>query len=57
MEPSGEEESIVVFHVHQRKDIRKNYKKAYELWRQESNDMNKYRCKIIVKPEELHFKS
>jgi len=33
MEPSGEEESTVVFHVHQRKDIRKNYKKAYELWR------------------------
>ena len=24
---------------------------------QESNDQNKYRCKIVVKQEELHFKS
>jgi hypothetical protein len=24
---------------------------------EESNDENKYRCKIIVKPEEIHFQS
>jgi hypothetical protein len=34
MEPRGAEGSVVVFHVHQRKDIGENYKEAFELWRE-----------------------
>jgi hypothetical protein len=35
-----------------------NCKEANELWRERKPMMRiKYRCKIIVKPEELHFRS
>jgi hypothetical protein len=32
MEPRGNEGNVVVFHVHLKKDIRKNCKETYELW-------------------------
>jgi hypothetical protein len=40
------------------KTLGENYMAGYELWRkrEESND-NKCRCKITVKPENLHFKN
>jgi hypothetical protein len=56
-EPRGDEGSVMVFHVHQRKTLGENYKEVYELWREESNGENNYRYKIIVKPVELHSKS
>ena len=42
------------------KTLGENCEEAYTLWRErneEPNDENEYRCKSIVKPEELHFKS
>ena len=34
MEPRGDEGSGVVFHIHQRKELRENYKRVYKLWRE-----------------------
>jgi hypothetical protein len=39
------------------KTMGENYKEACKLWREEPNDENEYRCKSIVKPEELHLKN
>jgi hypothetical protein len=38
------------------KTLSENYMAGYELGREESND-DKCRCKIIVKPENLHFQN
>jgi hypothetical protein len=56
MQPRGVEESVEVFHVHQKKDIRGNCKEIYELWKERNpmTKMNIYRCKIAVKQQELH---
>jgi len=34
MEPRGDEGSGLVFHIHQRKTLRENYKELYKLWRE-----------------------
>jgi len=39
------------------KTLGENYKEVYKLWGEEPSDENVYRCKSIVKPEELHLKS
>ena len=39
--------------------LRQNYKEVYKLWRERNplSRISKSRCKGIVQPEELHFKS
>jgi hypothetical protein len=39
------------------KTLGKNYKEAYKLWKNRNPMTRINRCKIIVKPEELYFKS
>ena len=56
MELRGDEGSV--YHVHQRKDIwGKLEGSVWTTEREESNNKDTYRCKIIVKPEKLHYKS
>ena len=52
--------SVVVFHVQyiKEKTLGEDCKEANELWRERNPMLRiKYRCKLIVKPEELHFRS
>jgi hypothetical protein len=46
MEPRGDEGSVVVFHIHERKYVRRDYKESCKLWR-ERNPMT--RTNIDVK--------
>jgi len=58
MELTGDEGSVVVFQVYQRKKLRENYKELYKIMeREEPCNENEYRCKSFVKPEELLLKS
>jgi len=50
MEPRGYEGSVVVFHVHLRKDTRGQLQGSiWIMGREECKDQNKYKRKIIVK--------